>query len=286
MAALFFAAAALSIAQVSPASIALSNGVRLRISTSFGDPTGEQTIKPELMPASGDSFYRMFRDQDNLAVYAYRLQVDRPSGDDFHLIVRPTGEHFALEHPEADGGKPIPTVSEAHELVQSRPGEPVRFTVFRTPGEGVDVVDTITLVTSDDQPPSGALRFADLQVSLNQNSVNLLAAGNVAGRFVMFYLPGKGGYFFAASPVPGKPFVGAGTIDDKRMQFTIDNETFECTSAEQILSETERGEVWVYHDPNYQPGGNWTKPLNDPAALRSPPGFFAAGSTSLSWWIP
>src|ERR1700747_3334470 len=99
------------------ASFSLSNGVQLRITTSVGNPTGQQTITTELQPVSANSFARVFRDQTGLAVYAYVLVVDRPTGDDeFHLLVRPAAGRFAREHPDADGGKPTPTVSEQREI--------------------------------------------------------------------------------------------------------------------------------------------------------------------------
>jgi hypothetical protein len=39
--------------------------------------------------------------------------------------------------------------------------------------------------------------------------------------------------------------------------------------------------LWVYHDPNYKPAGNWTKA--DLASNREE--FFTAASDSLQWWV-
>jgi len=49
------------------------------------------------------------------------------------------------------------------------------------------------------------------------------------------------------------------------------------------LTQSERGELWVYHDPNYKPEGNWTK--TNPAG-GSDDEFFTAASDSLKWWLP
>src|SRR6266436_417382 len=61
--------------------ISLSNGLELRIAANLGQPTGEETLHIEMHRASGDSFYRIFRDQNNLAVFAYELAVRRVGSD-------------------------------------------------------------------------------------------------------------------------------------------------------------------------------------------------------------
>src|ERR1700704_6043319 len=93
------------LAQVS-SNISLSNGVQLTIAcnSNRGDPCG---LKIDLEPASGNSFYRTFRDENNLAIFAYELLVERtPDGDYFRVTAKPAGEDFAARFPNADGGKP------------------------------------------------------------------------------------------------------------------------------------------------------------------------------------
>jgi uncharacterized protein YqjF (DUF2071 family) len=48
-----------------------------------------------------------------------------------------------------------------------------------------------------------------------------------------------------------------------------------------ILMHSERGQLWVYHDANYKPAGNWTK--SDPASSRHE--FFTAAADSMQWWL-
>jgi hypothetical protein len=269
-------------------SIALNNGVRLRIETSIGQPTGTTTVAPSMLPASGDSFFRVFRDQNNLAVYAYELVIDRPDGgDEFHLVVRPAGERFARLAPNSDGGKPVPTVAENRELGVLHSGQPIQFPVYNVPGAGVDVVDTIVLTLEDtDAAPAAGIRFDGLKVYINKTLVAPAATGSVSGRYAMFYVPGQGGYFFSSEPAPGKGFVEAGWFDHARMQFTLDNVTYDCVASAPFLTQNDRGEAWVYHDPNYKPQGNWTKPLNDPGELTRPPQFFTGAANTLAFWVP
>lgn len=153
-------------------------------------------------------------------------------------------------------------------------------------GAGLDVVDSIELTLQHQDAAGGKLRFDGLKVYENRSLLAPAASGSVSGRFAMFYVPGQGAYFFSSEPVPGKPFVEAGWFDHARMQFTLDNATFDGVATSSFLPQSDRGEAWVYHDANYKPEGNWTKPLNDPADLSQPPLFFTAAANTLAFWIP
>jgi len=69
------------------------------------------------------------------------------------------------------------------------------------------------------------------------------------------------------------------------MRFTIENTDYECTTGASVLTHADSGEVWVYHDPAYNPSGNWTLAphrLTQSAADE----IFTSASDSLSWWLP
>jgi hypothetical protein len=104
----------------------------------------------------------------------------------------------------------------------------------------------------------------------------------VAGRYVMFYIPGRGGYFLSGEPVESPPFVKIGIVDRTHLNFTLENDEYDCYSEAPILSGSDSGELWVFRDPNYKPSGNWTS--SDPSNARDE--FFAAASDSLKWWLP
>src|SRR5215472_8783867 len=74
----------------SSSTITLSNGVQLTVEASFGQPTGQQSLKVGMTRASGDSFYRIFRDQNDLAVFAYELGVSlSDSGAEVEFTAKP-----------------------------------------------------------------------------------------------------------------------------------------------------------------------------------------------------
>lgn len=233
--------------------------------------------------------YRVFRDDTGLAVYAYELVVDRlPDGTHFQIAANPAGPDFAAKFPNADGGKPTPTLSQS---LQSPPlNSGGRFTVEipTNPGWFERRTDTVQIGFGGDgsgvRPSAPLLRLSGLKVSINGVAVPIRDPGAVvSGRYVMFYIPDKGGYFFSTQFEDARPFIQAGVVDGTRLKFTIDNESYEVNAQVQILVGAPRGQLWVYHDANYKPGGNLMK--SNPNS-RASAEFFTAASDSLDWWLP
>jgi len=282
------AAALMTVCRAQVSSIvSLSSGIQLEIKADFGQPTGEQKLTVEMARASGDSFYRIFYDQNKLVVFAYELAVERAAADPnaLHLTAKPTETEFASRYPNADAGKPVPSLSSDHEFGPLISGKSADLGLFEIPGMGTKVSETIKVTTNQGRNTAGPLRLSDLHCSVDRSAV----AGPppptaVSGRFVMFYLPGKGGYFFASEPVAGKPFVNAGTIDRNHMRFNVENEDYDCTTNAAVLTHADSGELWVYHDPSYKPSGNWTL-APERLTRSSADEVFTAASDSLSWWL-
>jgi len=275
--------------------VALSNGVQLSIESNVSAGTGQQNLQVEMAPATGDSFYRIFRDQNRLAVFAYELAVGRSGDDQFRVVAKPVETDFAAQFPNADGGKPVPTLSADLALPLLSSKQSAEIGLFEMQGMGTRVTDKVTVVVTppeavdDGEPavPAMQLRFAGLRVSVNGESVAPPQAGSaVMGRYAMFYIPRKGGYFFSAEASPGPGFVKAGTIDGTHMQFTLENDTYDCRASLPFLTDGGSGEVWVYHVASYRPAGNWTQATPLPAEgepVREQ--FFTAAADTLRWWL-
>lgn len=267
--------------------IVLSNGAQIEAAASFGHPTGEQTLNVEMARSSGNSFYRIFWDQNHLAVFAYEIAVDLTAGGDRLLATaKPVEDEFAHLYPDADAGKPVPTLSSDHDLGPLATGESATIPLFNIPGMGLDVSDAIRVKLNQSGGGAGPLRFSGLQIATDREQISGTGRASVSGRYAMFYIPGRGAYIFSAQPVAGRGFIDAGIITGTRMDFSIDNESFHVTAGEPILTRPESGDVWVYHDAGYRPSGNWTLQLSGANTAQSAADtFFTAASDSLGWWL-
>jgi hypothetical protein len=271
--------------------VSLSNGVQVRIETNFPKDV-PAPLAVELDAASGNSFYRIFRDENNLIVFAYELAVDRTSnGDQFRVTAKSAEGEFASRFPNADGGKPVPTLSAPQVSPLLNSGEQFAIEVPTDPGLGLKLTDTVRIqlnargLPASDPADRAAvpLRFESLKVAINGALVSPGGPGAVvAGRYLMFYLPGHGAYFFSPNPVTRYAFTQIGTVEFGKLRFVLDNVSYECQSGTPILTKSDRGELWVFHDPDYKPAGNWT--ASDPSAPAREE-FFTAASDSLNWWL-
>jgi hypothetical protein len=287
--------------------ISLDNGLSFSISATLGTPAETERLNVEMFRASGDSFYRVFKDQSGLAVFAYELELARASGEnEFRVTARPAGDGFASRFPGADGGKPVPTLSADREFVihvssgtgsGGAAGNSAEIGLFTLEGQGLKVIDVARVTAIEAGAPGAAqsgqqtplLRLSGLRVSINGAPDITGFGGQVVGKFALIYIPGQGAYYFSVTAMD--KLTKAGSIDHHRMSFTVDNEAFECVADKDILaransgeSREESAEVWVYHDPAYAPAGNWTA-LAGPSASRGADRPFAAAADSLQWWM-
>lgn len=274
--------------------ISLSNGIQVRI-IGKTDKAGSDPLKVEMKPATGNSIYRIFRDETGLAVYAYELVVDRlDDGLHFQVVAKPAGNEFMARFPQADGGKPTPTLPRPYESAPLNPGGEFTVEIPTNPGWFEHRTDVIQVQPGAGESKPGAkrpalakaasprLRFSGLRVAIDGKMVPAPGTGAVVeGQYAMFYIPKRGGYFFSTQPVESLPFVQSGDVDRTTLKFTAGNESFVCEAAAPILTEAPRGQIWVYHDPNYKPSGNLTK--TNPQSAEQ---FFTAAADSLSWWLP
>ncbi len=278
--------------------VTLGNGMHVTISTFLGNPTGVTTISTRMVRASGDSFYRIFEDQNQLAIFAYELRIARAGDRGFTVTAEPATVAFALKFPNADGGKPTPTFSSKRTFSVNSPGPPprpaktavqipvrgsVNIPVFKLEGQGLDVVDYVKLALNRSKDgcataPAG-IQFSNLQVAINGALVSNSTSGTVAGKYAMFYIPDHGGYFFSTTFQPR--FLKIAPVSDKKMQFMLDGALYECLSQ---LPISQAVELWVYRDPAYRPEGSWTKENTDGFA-RASERFFTGASDTLDWWL-
>ncbi len=276
--------AGLGCAAADSENVTLNNGVQISIHTSLGKPTGTTSVAVEMQRAAGDSFYRIFRDQNRLAVFAYELQVARSGTTGFRLTTKPVEDEFARRFPGADGGKPVPTFSAEKDYTLNN-GEPATIALYELEGQGLAVVDTVQMGLNPSSSGSGgALRFSGLSLTVNGVPVKTVPGSTVSGRYVMFYIPGQGGFFFSSDAVTRRQFMKAGYIEGNKMQFTVDNLSYEC-AAQLPIAATPSQELWVYHDPDYRPGGNWTLQDPDAGGNEAQAEFFTAAADSLDWWM-
>jgi len=131
--------------------VSLSNGVQLRV----GIRGTGTSLKTRMEPASGNSFYRIFKDENNLDVFAYEIVVERTAdGERFHIIAKPAGEEFSSRFPNSDGGKPVPTLSAPIDSEFLTSGRRFDVVIPTDPATREDLTDSIQVTINRRGPPA------------------------------------------------------------------------------------------------------------------------------------
>lgn len=96
----------------------------------------------------------------------------------------------------------------------------------------------------------------------------------------MFYIPGRGGYFFSTEPVDQKPFVQIGVVDENTS--TLRWITM-CTTARptRLFWRAPSARNCGYTTTLTTNAGNWT--TSDGGSSRDE--FFTAAADSAQWWL-
>jgi len=100
-----------------------------------------------------------------------------------------------------------------------------------------------------------AMKMINYQLVINGELVaGGKRSGACAGPLIWFHLPERGGRFiFSLMPHPGYDFKKIGTIENNRIKFTLNGESFEWISNTPILGNGGNWNLYVLYDPGYVP---------------------------------
>ena len=111
------------------------------------------------------------------------MEVGRVGDTQFRVTVKPAGDEFAARYPNADGGKPTPTVPADRELPLLRAGESAHLDLFEIPGMGLKLTDSIQVrlnTAGSGGPATGAMAFTALRVFLESEPRFLIPGSSVS----------------------------------------------------------------------------------------------------------
>ena len=247
-------------------------------------------LKTSLEPATGNSFYRIFRDENNLAVFAYELEVARTAdGLNFRVTAKAATEAFATRFPNADGGKPTPTLSSPLESPLLNSGEKVHHP---RPFQSRARTEPHRYGPDPAGPARSGERWRGELGADSFRGPESLHPRKVGDPFrrrrrcvgsIRHVLYPRTRRLFLLQRARGSAAVRTGG-GGGRQASDASPSTMKPTIAPRarpILVHADRGQLWVYHDPNYKPAGNWTKAIR--ANVKDE--YFTAASDSMQWWL-
>jgi hypothetical protein len=212
---------------------------------------------------------------ESTGVYVgYALQIERlENSTKLRISVKPLPEkairqlrdsiwskRFAEKWPNKRGDDPTP-LPRYPEPMTIDMSDVVELTLWINPENGAQIGDRLRFEL--DQPIP--LRDFTLdEVALKLTDYRLLINGEVRsgdkpllGGFVAplpwFSVPGRGRFIFSIQPHEGYDFQKIGIIDENRISFTHGGDKYEWLSSLPIINQRGKWNLWVLHDPNFEP---------------------------------
>jgi hypothetical protein len=233
------------------------------------DIAGEIGIGPGV--GSQDLVNRGVTDRTQHILFVYNLESSRGAAPNTVMIrimpVSAATEAGMLKY-EASHGRPfagahLPTVAGVREFPAVKIGEAVALDILYNPSTGEKVFDVLRPITGTPGgtsvtvvPSSETISLKDIAIRVNGRPLPA-PASLMAGAAVRIDIPRHGTFVVAAfdphESSPDHAFAAIAHADGKTMSWMVGRDRVEITSSTDILTRSERGVLWVYHDAHYQP---------------------------------
>jgi hypothetical protein len=225
--------------------------------------------------ANANVVHRMLYDRDASGVhFGYDIWVERIEGSNkFRVTIKPLSQeykhnmrrdsrvHFPEHIASPDPHFPDPlTVEDGDTLT-------IDVLVNHTTGEKIGDVIKISSKPLNVRPrvkasrPARDFTIADFELKVLGSKIMVNgeleggngAGGGCAGSIIWFYLPNRGRFIVSLVPRPGYDFQKIATIEDNKILFSIGGDRYEWLSTSPIVGDGGSWNLWVLHDPDYQP---------------------------------
>jgi len=199
--------------------------------------------------------HRVLRDSSGKIVFAYDIEVKLKDGI-YRILTGPVNPTYARTLQT----EPVPTLNATHNSGTVAGGS-VMIELLSNPATGQKVSDDIMLVdiSAVGAPPDGNLTIWNADLWLNGTKVTPHSMeGGVINPRPAIYFQGIGGFFFSRlQPTEYPQFQKIGFVDGKVLKFVWGTQTFELRSTVPILSNGGSSDVWVFHDSQFRPKGDY-----------------------------
>jgi len=218
--------------------------------------------------------HRVLTDSEKRVVFAYDLSVSSdPVSKKFRLVVLPSDDAFRRSF--LKDSAPV----RAHESFATFPkstapqmlddGDAVSLELLVNRESGAKIIDVVKVTFDRSILRENYLEAApkdftlDAVSSLSMKGYELSIDGvtisksksklGCAGSLLWFYISDRGRFIISLSPREGYSFQKVGVVDGNRIEFVLNGELYEWTSSDAIFPNGGTWNLWVLHDPNYEP---------------------------------
>jgi len=267
---LLVAVAAPAAAQVT---VSLPSGIAVQM-TARVEP-GSQQVWSGVRVGNAGRIHRIVLDRSQKRYFAYDVIIESAEGAQ-NVQVR--FEPFSLSAAEVAEMQAVDSTWTAIPLLKypfvprARAGDTIAIDVLENRATGQKVVDYLTLNRSNagvtvNVPPvplrdlsadDVELQLENLRISVNGSVVDASTrfGGSISGPAVWFYTPERGRFVLSLRPNSKLGFRRAGEVSERSLSFTEGQDRFDIQTTSRIAPAGGRFNLYVLHDPTWQPSSN------------------------------
>jgi hypothetical protein len=256
-------------------------GGTIRITGKFSASFKTQTEPPNLAQPftvmgriEGNIIHRVWVDKAESSYFGYDLEIEPLSETkQFRVSIKPLSRKFAQELEnggalKALSGRSTATMVNTSFLLSQivDDGDTVALDVLVNHQTGVKLIDLVTISSSGkpvENPSPGPARdfsLSDVQLTMrnpqlfiNSELVTSSSTMSVSGELIYFFLLGRGRFVFSIRPFEGYNFQKLGEIQNNKLSFSLGSDNFELISSTPVIGEGGAWNLWVLHQPDYDP---------------------------------
>jgi hypothetical protein len=229
------------------------------------DPRGEMGIGPGAGPQ--DMVNRVVIDRAGNILFAYNLEASHGAAAGTVKIriepISPASEATIIK--SSSMGRPrftgahLPTVAAVREFSAVQMGQAVTLDILQNPSTGEKIYDVLRPIAGS--APVMSVESVPAQETISLNRITLRVNGKsmpapssvVMGEAVRIDIPRHGAYILTAADPHQADFTKIARADGNTLTWTKGSDRFEITSAANVLTQAEKGELWLFQDRHYQP---------------------------------
>jgi hypothetical protein len=264
----------------------LDNGTTVLIKTQMTPPGDSKSSLGNIYSSnSGEVVHRIMTDKENKIYFGYDLLVKKQEkSEKFKVSFKPLSKKpsdFGKNNTKVNGFNYYSQFEDFKEKklpnypkdIIVEDGDTITLDLLENPKTNTKISDLIKIVykssdfgyqfiTEDGSAKDFSLEDVMLRIVRPEISINdkkYTTGGSVAGNINWIYIHGKGRFIFSFMQQPEFNFQKIGIIQDNKISFEYNGDKYQFISESPILGQGGKWNLWVMHDPTYQPGNQMSE---------------------------
>lgn len=267
------------VAKAQYGTIQFDNGITIAIKTETvprNNSSSLGNIYSSNTTYSGSILHRVLTDTKNKIYFGYDVEIEKQGEPEkFKVSIKPLSKspnQLILKNTTSVGNTPdydsftAQSLPKYPDAVILEDGDTITLDILENPQTGAKISDVIKITSKPKQfgnyfserEKAKDFTIEDVLLRMERpdiyiNEKEYKTGVSLVGNLNWIYIRGKGRFIFSFKPQPSYNFQKTGLIQNNKIQFEFNGDKYKFISKSPILGLGGKWNLWVMHDPGYQP---------------------------------